>query len=71
MLTLPVLCAGVENADRLKALNIKHIVCVNSQENEFPDQFRYLNIDTLEDQLDNDATEHFASVKKFTDDALL
>jgi protein-tyrosine phosphatase len=36
----------------------------------FPDQFKYFNIDNLEDQEDHDATEHFASVKNFTDDAL-
>lgn len=36
----------------------------------FPDHFNYFNIDNLEDQEDHDATEHFASVKNFTDDAL-
>ncbi|EKX46104.1 hypothetical protein GUITHDRAFT_86883 [Guillardia theta CCMP2712] len=61
---------GVERTDELKKLNIRHIVCVNEQNNEFPDQFNYFNIDTLEDQEDHDATVHFSAVKKFTDESL-
>lgn len=55
---------GAENVAVLQERNIKHIVCVNSQENGHPDKFHYFNIDTLEDQEDHDATEHFSSVQK-------
>eukprot|EP00960_Hanusia_phi_P029655 748082-Hanusia_phi.AAC.1 len=53
---------GVERTDELQRLDIRHIVCVNEQNNEFPDQFNYFNIDTLEDQEDHDATVHFSAV---------
>jgi len=62
---------GAENVDELKKRGIRHIVCVNEQENEHADKFRYFNISTLEDQEDNDASPHFQAVKEFTDDALL
>lgn len=55
---------GAENVAVLQERNIKHIVCVNSQENGHPDKFHYFNIDSLEDQEDHDATEHFSAVKK-------
>jgi protein-tyrosine phosphatase len=62
---------GVENAGNLEALNIKHIVCVNEQSNTHADKFNYFNIDTLEDQEDHDASEHFEKVQCFVDSALL
>ena len=61
---------GVGRADELEHLRISHIVCVNEQDNEFPDRFTYQNIDTLEDQEDHDASQHFASIISFTDHAL-
>mmetsp|Transcript_83457 Transcript_83457/g.223436 ORF Transcript_83457/g.223436 Transcript_83457/m.223436 type:complete len:228 (-) Transcript_83457:75-758(-) len=61
---------GVENAENLEALGIKHIVCINEQENAFEGRFNYFNIKTLEDQEDHDASQYFASVADFTDKAL-
>ena len=61
---------GVGRREELESLGVRHIVCVNEQENEFADKFNYFNIDNLEDQEDHDAMQHFASVAKFTDHAL-
>ncbi len=57
---------GAERLEDLKARKIRHIVCVNEQENEFPDEFHYFNIDTLEDQEDHDAAVHFANVSRLS-----
>jgi predicted protein tyrosine phosphatase len=61
---------GVGRKEELKSLGVKHIVCVNEQDNEFVESFNYFNIDTLEDQEDHDAMQHFTSVAQFTRSAL-
>ena len=61
---------GVGRIEELQSLGIRHIVCVNEQENEFADKLNYFNIDNLEDQEDHDAMQHFATVAEFTDNAL-
>ena len=61
---------GVGRMEELKSLGVRHIVCVNEQDNEFVDAFNYFNIDSLEDQEDHDAMQHFESVAQFTRSAL-
>jgi hypothetical protein len=61
---------GVGRMEELKSLGVRHIVCVNEQENEFVDAFNYFNIDSLEDQEDHDAMQHFETVAQFTRSAL-
>lgn len=56
---------GVERADELQELGIRHIICVNEQENKWPQLFNYFSVHELEDQEDHDATPYFERVSDF------
>ncbi|CAE7823098.1 PHS1, partial [Symbiodinium sp. KB8] len=42
-------CRGVEDLPALKELGITHVLCINEQENTFPDQLVYFNVSDVTD----------------------
>eukprot|EP00439_Symbiodinium_sp_Y106_P025846 s1571_g3.t1 len=45
-------CRGVEDLSALKELGITHVLCINEQENNFPDQLVYFNVSDVTDDPD-------------------
>lgn len=61
---------GAEDVEALQARGVTHIVCINDQEEPFPEHFTYLVVRSVEDHDDERIAPTFARVRRFVDGAL-